>query len=678
MQGIHKVDTMSEERNEHKRSRKVTRKKRTPAYDDSDVREYVPSGRAKSAAKSSGRSDGKSAVRKGRKPVNRRRPVQDPDEPDRDMIKSFFHKLIAALVAILLIVVVIIVAFGNRIKLAMDSGEGFGMHTILMVLYPEKYSYSTETADMNEYFRLFSDEDIAIILQDERLESRAKLLDGKVYFSSETVYDLFTKRFYINEEEGVLLYTTSNDIYRVSIDDSGSFYQTDGGRVQTDYDPAKRTTDGVVYIAADYVKLFDDFSYEYFPDPNRMQVYTQWGTDRVATVAESTHVRYQGGVKSDVLRALDAGEKVEVLETMENWTKIKTNDCFIGYVENSKLKDYADENPTPVTGAYDPVADYSAAALTSDERILLGFHQISAGPDNGKAMESLTVSANGLNTVSPTWFFLKDEEGEYTDLGSSAYVEAAHAKGYQVWALFEDMTNDVDEYALFSSSSKRKKLIEKLMASVETYGLDGLNIDIERIDSRTGPHYVQFLRELSIETRRAGIVLSVDDYPPNQGNRYYNYGEQGLVADYVVLMQYDEHWSGSDPGSVSSLPFVEKGVDDSLELGVPTEKIISALPFYTRIWRAEGTETHSDSVGMTAASDFLANRGVTPVWDEELCQNYGEYQDGTAKYMIWLEDEASMRAKLNVLAEKGVHNIAGWRLGLEAEGTWNWIDEIIK
>ena len=81
---------------------------------------------------------------------------------------------------------------------------------------------------------------------------------------------------------------------------------------------------------------------------------------------------------------------------------------------------------------------------------------------------------------------------------------------------------------------------------------------------------------------------------------------------------------------------------------------------------------------MMTASDFLTNRGVTPVWDEELCQNYGEFQDGTAKYMIWLEDEASMRAKLNVLSERGIHNIAGWRLGLEAEGTWNWIDEIIK
>ena len=186
---------MSEERNEHKKARKVTRKKRTPAYDDSDVREYVPSGRSRSSSKASAGAPEKSSGKKRGKPVNRRRPVRDNDEPDRDMLKSFFHKLIAALVAILLIAVVIIVAFGDRIKLAMASGEGFGMHTILMVLYPEKYSYSTEMADMNEYFRLFSDEDIAIILQDERLESRAKLFDGKVYFSSDTVYDLFTKRF---------------------------------------------------------------------------------------------------------------------------------------------------------------------------------------------------------------------------------------------------------------------------------------------------------------------------------------------------------------------------------------------------------------------------------------------------------------------------------------------------
>ncbi|MCR5210632.1 MAG: chitinase [Lachnospiraceae bacterium] len=592
--------------------------------------------------------------------------------PDRETLRDFRNKVIAFLVTILLIVVIIAIAFGSRIKAAMQAEGGFGLHTVMAVLYPEKYSYSTQMANLNEYFQLFSDGDVAIILQDERINSRAKLLNEHIYFSSDTVSDLFTDRFYINDEENVLLYTTADDIYRVAIGKDSNSYSTNlDGVVNFGYPIAVRANDGTLYIAADYVKLFANFSYDFYSEPNRMQVYTQWGSDRVAQVNADTQVRYQGGIKSNVLRAISAGESVEVLETMENWTKVKTDDCFIGYIENNKLSEYTDVVRTPVTDAYDPVADYSGKSIRADEPIFLGFHQIGV-TDDGTALEKVTEGKNGINVVSPTWYYLRDSDGSYLDNGTASYVNAAHAKGYKVWALLEDMTNEFDEYELFSSSENRKNLIDNLINSLTTVGADGINVDLEKIDTKTGPHYVQFLRELSIETRKNGLVLSVDDYAPNEGNRYYNYKEQGLVADYVMLMQYNEHWNGSDAGSVASAVFVEKGIDNTVALGVPAEKIVSILPFYTRIWKVEGSETSSDAVGMDLASAFAVNHSIELVWDDELCQNYGEVTEGSAKYMVWIEDEASMKAKLGIVEGKGVAGVGGWRLGLESEGTWDW------
>lgn len=592
--------------------------------------------------------------------------------PDRETLRDFKNKLIAFFVTIILIVVIIAIAFGSRIKAAMQAEGGFGVHTIMAVLYPEKYSYSTQMANLNEYFQLFSDGDIAIILQDERINSRAKLLNDRVYFSSDTVSDLFTDRFYINNDEEVLLYTTADDIYRVNIGKESTGYTTDlTGAVDLGYPVAVRSGDGTLYIAADYVKMFSNFSYDFYKDPNRMQVYTQWGSDRVAQVNADTQVRYQGGIKSNVLRNISQGENVEVLETMENWTKVKTDDCFIGYIENNKLSEYTDVVRTPVTDAYDPVADYSQKSVRADEPVLLGFHQIGV-TDDGTALEKVTEGKTGINVVSPTWYFLKDSDGSYLDNGTASYVDAAHAKGYKVWALIEDMTNEFDEYELFSSSENRKQLIDNLIASLTKVGADGINIDLEKIDTKTGPHYVQFLRELSIETRKNGLVLSVDDYAPNEGNRYYNYKEQGLVADYVMLMQYNEHWSGSDAGSVASATFVETGIDNTVALGVPENKIISILPFYTRIWKTEGNETGSDAVGMDVATAFAANHSIELNWDDELAQYHGEVTEGSAKYMVWIEDEDSMKAKLAIAVGKGVAGAGGWRLGLESEGTWDW------
>lgn len=614
-----------------------------------------------------------------RRPRRRRR---RPQHANKEVLRRFRNSVIAFFVIAILIVVVIQVAFGEGIRQAKESGEKFGVQWMLAALYPEKYSYSTEMADLQEYFKLDAAEDIAIILQDDRINAKGKLYDGTVYFSIDTIRDLFTDRFYVSQEEDLLLYTTASDVIRVEIgDNSKAFYIGDQAN-PTDYAIARYAKDGTLYVAADYVKRYANFSYDFYADPNRMQVYNSWGSDKVAEVKADTHVRYQGGIKSDILCEISAGTTVEVLEGMENWTKVKTSDGFIGYIENDRLGEVQEVKAEPVTGAYDPVSDYQM--LPPQERVLLGWHQIFS-PDDGSAMNELTAHATGMNVVSPTWFFLKgtNEDGEvdYTCIASSKYVERAHEKGYQVWALVENMENDFDEYALFSSSANRAALIEKLLTVAETYGFDGINMDIELTDSKlnkVGPHYIQFLRELSIQTHEKGLILSVDVNVPTESNREMNLKEQGLVDDYVVMMGYDEHYIGSDAGSIASVGFVEKGLEDMKKQGVPVEKIVCAVPFYTRIWRTEGANVTSDAVGMDAALEWVNNRSLPISWDEDLCCNYAEKVDGSVTYQVWLEDNESMQARLSIINGQGVSSVAGWKLGLENIEIWDSIDAIIE
>ncbi len=92
-------------------------------------------------------------------------------------------------------------------------------------------------------------------------------------------------------------------------------------------------------------------------------------------------------------------------------------------------------------------------------------------------------------------------------------------------------------------------------------GLDGINLDFESITEEQAPHYIQFVRELSIACRNQGIVFSIDDPVPTY-SKHYDRTEQGIVADYVIIMGYDEHYAGStDAGSVSSLGFVKAGIE---------------------------------------------------------------------------------------------------------------------
>ena len=593
------------------------------------------------------------------------------------MMKDFKKKAISVLVAIALILIVGGIAFGGSLYNSMKSGEKMGFRSFLAILYPDKYAYSTEMADLNAYFGLSQADDVAIILQDELYEDQAKYSDGRVYFSMSTITKLFTNRFYYNETENTLIYARANDLVTVLLGgDNGYYVSTDinalGDFTPTDFPLAKRDNEGNVYIAADFLKNFANFEYTYFADPGRVQVYTKWGTIRQSLVSENTNVRYQGGIKSNILRSVTKGETVTVLEIMENWTKVKTSDCMIGYIENKNLEDYVEVEQTPVNTAYQPAYDYDMGS--EDDNITMVFHQIYY-TDDGSAFQELYANTSGIDVVSPTWFYLDSSAGTFTSYASGDYVTTAHNKGVLVWPLIEDLTNEVDEYALFSSSANRRALINNLVNACVSSGVDGINIDFEKIGTQTGPHYVQFLRELSIKAHQNGLVLSVDNYPRNEGNLYYNLKEQGYVADYVIIMAYDEHWAGSEAGSVASIDFTQQSVANAIDEGVPANKLICGIPFYTRIWRVEGAETNSEAVSMDSAANWVRERGLMPAYQEETGQNYVSYQDGTATYLLWMEDTDSVNARMSVLQQYPIAGIAAWKLGLENSGVWPIIND---
>ena len=558
-------------------------------------------------------------------------------------------KLIPIFVAIVLIFIIVAASAGMKLI--------------------EKYSYSKEKADLDQYFDLGTEEEVAIVLQDEMLEEKALLLDGTYYFSLDMIHRYLNERFYEDRGEGLLLYTTPDDIIRAGI---GVTEFTQGGQSQDAGYVIARYEGDSLYVAADYVKKFTNFSYEPFTGPNRMQIYTAWGEQTLAEISKDTQIRYQGGIKSEILKEVTEGEPVVVLEEMENWVRVKS-EAFIGYVEKKRLDNFHTETMTAVTDYTEPVY----TNISRDGKVCMAWHQVT-NPTANAYLADVVAGAEGLNTISPTWFSLSDNEGNFTSIASTDYVAQAHQMGLEVWGLIDNFRDEVDSYAVLSSTSKRTHLIEGLMQAAAACGMDGINIDFEQLSEATGEHFVQFIRELSISCRANGIVLSIDNYVPVGNTGHYGRAEQGRVADYVIIMGYDEHWSGSETaGSVASIDFVETGIEKTLE-EVPAEKVINAVPFYTRVWKSEGGSLTSDAVGMDSADQFLAQNNISPAWDEQTCQNYAEFEVDNAYYQVWLEDEQSIEVKLNVMAQYNIAGVGAWKLGLERPSVWNVIDQYLN
>lgn len=538
----------------------------------------------------------------------------------------------------------------------------------------DKYSYSKEEADWNEFYQVSESDRSAIILQDEMVEEQALIRDDVCYFDLATVHKYMNEVFYADMTEKLLLYANPTEVIRTTFGETS--YTTTEGTQDAGYVISFVEGD-TVYVAADYVKLFTNYSYDCYD--RHVQVYTEWGTRQVAQLKKDTAVRLRGGVKSPILTQVAKGDTLEILEQMETWSKVKTSDSVIGYVENKRLGDITEETETPVTDYQEP--EYTA--LTSDSKICLGWHSI-GGVGGNDTLYSMVSGTKGMNVIAPTWFSLTDENGSIRNFGTANYVTTAHNMGLQVWGVVDNFNyanetgTAISTLNMLSSTTSRQNFVRNVTDAAVSLGLDGINVDFEQLSSDCGPHYVEFIRELSIQCRNMGLVLSIANYVPFNFNDYYRLDIQGQVADYVIIMGYDEHWHGSkDPGSVASISYVSGGLDRTLQ-EVPANKVVNALPFYTILWKTEGTDVTDEYITMNNEADFMSRAGVTAEWDEETCQNYAEWTSGNATYQIWLEDAESIAVKLNMMATKNIGGVAVWRLGYGTQAAWELINAYLQ
>lgn len=534
---------------------------------------------------------------------------------------------------------------------------------------------SKEIMDLKEYYQVEENE-ILIFMENNQYEKKGLYVDNTIYVDYDTVVNHMNHRFYWDAYENILSYTTPTEIIKAEVGKSS--YTVNKSETKTDY-PIVKVNGDQVYVALEYVKLFSNVEYEIFLDPNRVVITCNWGEEFLyAEASKDFSVRVEPNIKSPILAEVKEGEVVvftDDAESKKGFSKVMTADGIIGYAKNKYMLD----------SYYEKLEnDYKEPEYTSikkDETINMVWHQVFNQKAN-ESLISLLEDTKDVNVISPTWFSIKNEDGEITSLASEKYVERAHGRGVEVWALVDDFNADVDKEKLFGRTSSREKLANELIAAAIKYNLDGINIDFEKITQATSDGYIQFIRELSVKCRTNGIVLSIDNYIPAPYNMFYDRKEQGIVADYVICMAYDEHFAGSEEsGSVSSISYVTESLANTMK-EVPSDKIIMALPFYTRLWKEEkvGSEVKvtSEAYSMQNAEDLMKNKGVRLEWDEEVLQYYGEYEQDGLTYKMWLEEEKSYEEKLKAVFSEDIAGVAAWKLGLEKKNLWNVIAKYVN
>lgn len=529
------------------------------------------------------------------------------------------------------------------VLVALVGGAAYGINKLIP---------TGKQMSLSDYYGQNADGEAALILGTEKLDQKALISGDDVYLPIDVVDGYLNQRYYWDSENKKILYATPSSLTEEKASDSA------GGMVWL--------KDNSVYLHLDYVKKYTDIDAYINKDPDRISIQNKFSNIETVTVKKDTVIRYRGGIKSEILTEVPKNTVLRLLNEGEDWDQVATDDGYIGYIQKKKV------NAADATTYERDFKSETYTYLTMDEPVNLVWHQTTS-TDANNYFSDATQNMTGVNVISPTWFSIADNSGNITNIASGEYVMQAHEKGLKVWGLVDNFSENISTTTVLSSTSARQNLEGQLIAGALKTGLDGINVDFESLSEDVGIHFLQFLRELSIQCHENNLVLSVDNPVPENFTSHYDRAEQGKVTDYVIIMGYDEHYVGSEAGSVASLPWVEQGVKDTLT-EVPAERTILAVPFYTRLWKTtDGGALTSEAIGMDQAQKVIADNGAETYWDKTTSQNYGTYEGDGATYQIWLEDSKSIAEKVKLISKYKLAGVAEWKLGFENSGIWKTI-----
>jgi spore germination protein YaaH len=493
------------------------------------------------------------------------------------------------------------------------------------------------------------------------------LNNGEIFFPLELVAQVFDPHIFWDETEETAVITTNDRVIRMPTASLTAYVNEEPITLRTPV-----TLKGnVPYIPIEFLATVYRININHHQTVGTVVV-DYWDANPALgiTTKRTTIMRDKPSHLSPWVIKIAAREQVTIFGQQGNWYQVRDKQGHTGFIPAKQLTlvpaSPAEEPPPPIINEpWRPAAG---------QMINLTWEYVGNRNPN---LDTLNPMA-GVNVVSPTWFQLSDRAGNLQNKASTAYVDWAHRQGYQVWGL---VTNDFDPdltSSVLNSTSKRQHLIRQLLSYAVLYQLDGINLDFENMYLKDQGVYVQFVRELAPLLREQGLTLSVDvTFVSGSENwsKVYNRKALAHAADYIAVMAYDEHWSGSpQAGSVASLPWVRRGLETILA-EIPPEKLLLGMPLYARLWEettlANGqVEVSSRALSMTAAENYLEENNLQPVYDPTTGQNYAEHTAGNTRYRIWLEDKTSLAQRVKLAHAYNLAGIATWRRDFAAPEIW--------
>ncbi len=285
---------------------------------------------------------------------------------------------------------------------------------------------------------------------------------------------------------------------------------------------------------------------------------------------------------------------------------------------------------------------------------------------------SLQKNISKLNMVVPEWFFIDPATDTLRpDIDMNA-LELMKKNKVNIVPLINNINPKLGEgefdgniiHRILKNPLKKERLINDIVKYLKLYQLQGINIDFEEFKEKADEPIIAFQKELYEKLHPQGYFVTQDIMPYNDD---FNVKALSAYNDYMFLMAYDEHYSGSVPGAISSQQWIEKVLDETAK-EVPTKKLILCFAGYGYDW-AKGSEALTVTYQQALA---LAKQFNAPIkFNNDTYNNNYNYTDANnIKHEVYFADAATNFNTIRFADEYGTAGTALWRMGSEDNRLW--------
>jgi spore germination protein YaaH len=521
---------------------------------------------------------------------------------------------------------------------------------------------------------VYTDFDHPIIYNGKIYEDVAMVKDERVYLPFSFMQEVIDPSLQYDQGSASFILTTQSKVIQLKNTRLENFINSEVVELEV---PAVLENDGVKYISYDSVKSFYPYVVNYITENGFVVIqkdmaaltYGKVTSDKMSKL----RLRKEPTFKSPYVDEVNKNEQVTIEGEEESFYYVRRKNGVAGFLNKEDIR---------LTGTKIVSVEYEKDLQPPPPLqwpINLTWEAVYTKTPNPENIPDMP----GLNVVSPTWFKVKNDQGDIGNLGSKTYSDWAHKKGLHVWGLFSNDFDPDKTHTVLKDFETRNKMIIQLLHYAEMYELDGLNLDFENVNVEDGPLLTQFARELTPYFHEAGMPVSLDitfiSSSPNW-SQFYEREKLAKIVDYLIVMAYDEHWASSPvAGSVASLPWVETNLQKLLEQ-IPSDRLILGIPFYTRIWEEKIAENgdvdiSSKALSMEQVNNLIKDKELKPTLDKDTGQHYIEFKEEDSTFKIWMENATSIQSRIDLFHQYDLAGVASWNRYFASESAWNTISK---